>query len=377
MASIGMPDWTRMHDSNDLSEFRPGVLGIARVRFSFPARTRFPSLPVVAPNDYGLIFPLEGEAYATAAEIAVACWQGATIELLDAVIVPWLDNTCRPFMLVIKDLHRRRDQSPKGSLPNEMFKQLGNSIYGKLGQGIRGTTVYDTRTDERRTIGPCVITNAFLASYVSGSIRALISELLAGMPDHRTVVSVTTDALITNAEIDEIDTGGQVAAFLAEVKRQLTADPTLLEPKFEVLQLLPWRTRGVATLKYSNGAKPKLARGGMREPSRMSLGDANDWFARRMLLRQPGDAWSSHDPLPFPLAHRTNADHVFRENSRRVNFEYDMKRRPINAQPRYVSMPGDPDLIVQHLSFETSPWRSVEEFIEARECFDKWRQKSS
>ena len=181
MASMGMPDWTGMHDSNDPSEFRPGVLGIARARFSFPDWTRFPSLPVVAPNEYGLIYPLEGEAYATASEIAVARRQGAAIDILDGVIVPWCDDGCRPFMLVIKDLQCRRDQHPKGSLPNEMFKQLANSIYGKLGQGIKGTSVYNTRTDGRSTIGPCEITNAFLAGYISGLIRALISELLAGI----------------------------------------------------------------------------------------------------------------------------------------------------------------------------------------------------
>jgi len=377
MASIGMPDWTRMHDGNDLSEFRPGVLGISRVSFRFPNETRFPSLPVVAPNDYGLIYPLEGEAYVTASEIAVARRQGATIDILDGVIVPWCDDGCRPFMLVIDELQRRRNQHPKGSLSNEMFKQLANAIYGKLGQGIKGTSVYNTRTDGRSTIGPCEITNVFLACYISGLIRALISELLAGIASDRTVVSVTTDAFITNAEIGEIDTGGQVATFLAEVKGHLTGDATLLETKFKARQLLPWRTRGVATLKYGNGAKPKLARGGMREPSRMSLDDANDWFVQKMLLRQPGDAWSSHDPLPFPFAHRTNADHVFQENSRRINFEYDMKRRPIDPVPRDVTIPGDPNLILQHLSLKTIPWRSVEEFTKARECFEKWRQKTS
>src|SRR5712691_9058630 len=89
MASIKMPDWASMYDSTDLAQFGVGVLGIARVSFRFPTGTRFPSLPVVAPDSYGLIFPLEGEAYATAAEIAVARWQGAEIEILDGVIVPW------------------------------------------------------------------------------------------------------------------------------------------------------------------------------------------------------------------------------------------------------------------------------------------------
>jgi hypothetical protein len=375
MASMGMPNWTGMQDSNDPSEFRPGGMGMARVRFSFPVGTRFPSLPVVAPDDYGLIYPLGGEAYATASEIAVARRQGAAIEILDGLIVPWRNDGPPPFMLVIDELRRRRDQHANGSLLNEMFKQLANSIYGKLGQGIKGTSVYNTRTDGRSTIGPCEITNAFLAGYVSGLIRALISELLAGIPSNRAVVSVTTDAFITNAETCELSASGPVATLLSGVKRDLTGDPTLLETKFEARQLLPWRTRGVATLKAIDGAKPKLARGGMREPKNLSLIEANDWFVQRMLLRRPGDKWSSRDPLPFPTAHRANSDHVFREVSRKVNFEFDMKRRPIDPVPRYVSVPGSRDLIVQHIAFETAPWRTVAEFIETRQRFDQWRLK--
>jgi hypothetical protein len=87
----------------------------ARVSFRFPTGTRFPSLPVVGPDDYGLVYPREGEAYATAAEIAVARRQGAEIKILEGVIVPGRDDGCRPFMLVIKDLQRPRDQHPKGS----------------------------------------------------------------------------------------------------------------------------------------------------------------------------------------------------------------------------------------------------------------------
>jgi hypothetical protein len=378
MASIKTPDWVGMYDCTDPAEFAAGALGIARARFRFPNDTRFPSLSVVALNDYGLIFPLEGEAFATASEIAVAVRQGAEIEILDGVITPWRDDGCRPFMVVIHELQRRRNQHPKGTLQNEMLKQLVNSIYGKLGQGIKGTSVYDTRTDGRSIITPCAITNAFLAGYVSGLIRALIGELLAGIPSGRAVISVTTDAFITNAEISELDMRGPVATLLSRIKQGLTGDPALLETKFEARQLLPWRTRGIATLMKSNdSSKPKLARGGMREPGRMSLDDANVWFAQRMLYRQPNDKWSSRDPLPFPAAHRTNADLVFQEISRKANFEFDMKRRPTNPMPRYVSVPGDPGQIVQHLAFETTPWRTVDEFTKARQLFDEWRLKKS
>jgi hypothetical protein len=52
-----------------------------------------------------------------------------------------------------------------------------------------------------------------------------------------------------------------------------------------------------------------------------------------------------------------------------------MKRRPIDPIPRYVSFRDDPDPIVQHLAFETVPWRSVTEFTRERERFDQWRLK--
>src|SRR5262249_1008146 len=116
------------------------------------------------------------------------------------------------------------------------------------------------------------------------------------------------DGFITNADLHEIDVTGPVAKHLGAVRRDLTGDAVLLERKYEAAQLLPWRTRGIATLESC--ISPKLAKGGMREPSRMSPADTNNWFVRSMLLRQPGDEWSSFDPLPFPMAHRTNADHV-------------------------------------------------------------------
>jgi hypothetical protein len=147
---------------------------------------------------------------------------------------------------------------------------------------------------------------------------------------------------MTDADLGEIDMSGPVAPFLAGVMQQLSGDPTLLETKYEAHQLLPWRTRGVATLKPISGTKPKLARGGMRERGGLSSDEANAWFVHKMLLRQPGDKWSMLGPLPFPEAHRTNADHVFKRYSRNVNFEYDMKRRPLDPVARSVRVPDEP-----------------------------------
>lgn len=53
-------------------------MGFAYVAFKFPDNTRFPCLPVRS-EQYGLRFPLEGDAYVTAPEIELALSIGATL----------------------------------------------------------------------------------------------------------------------------------------------------------------------------------------------------------------------------------------------------------------------------------------------------------
>jgi len=150
LASLRIPDYDNARTTTDLADFRPDQLGFARVNFSFPPETtRFLCLPVVASDERGLVYPLSGEAYVTAPEIALARHMGAEITVLDGVVIPWIEDSPQPFELVIGELSRRRAKHPKGTLQNEMFKQLGNSLYGKLGQGIKGTTSYNTRDDRR------------------------------------------------------------------------------------------------------------------------------------------------------------------------------------------------------------------------------------
>ena len=410
---------------------------------------------MVASDERGLVYPLSGEAYVTAPEIALAFHMGAEITVLDGVIIPWIEDSPRPFELVIRDLQKRRKEHQPRTLQNEMFKQLGNSLYGKLGQGIKGTTSYNTRDDKRIEIGPSQITNPYLAAHVTGLIRALVSELIASIPQW-TVVSVTTDGFITNAPLCDIGKDGPVASYLTEVRSRLTETPMtqhlydtdrgLLEIKYEAARLLPWRTRGVATLTREwnfgaiahvssqrprprpgtcpfsdfcpvscpcpllrttpaslcfvpqpapttqavktgagsngpadpkNGPKPKLARGGMREPA--GTKDANAWFVRTALTREPGQKYASKEPLPFPVAHRKNADHRFRDTERAVNFEYDFKRQPVEPVLKFLTIPSlgsdeDPR-ILQHLSLNTIPWRTVAEFNATRDLFEQWRHK--
>src|SRR6516162_119716 len=115
----------------------------------------------------------------------------------------------------------------------------------------------------------------------------------------------------------------------------------------------------------------------MREPQ--GTKDANAWFVRTALTREPGQKYTSREPLPFPVAHRNSADHRFRSTERAVNFEYDFKRQLVTPVPKVVSVPpigeSEDPLIVQHLCCNTIPWRTVAEFNAARDLFEEWRHK--
>jgi hypothetical protein len=142
---------------------------------------------------------------------------------------------------------------------------VGQISFGDLGQNYSGGNTYNTRDDKRIEIGPSQITNPYLAAHVTGLIRALVSELIASIPQW-TVVSVTTDGFITNAPLCDIGKDGPVASYLIEVRSRLTETPLtqalydtdrgLLEIKYEATRLLPWRTRGVATLSPSPSPGP-------------------------------------------------------------------------------------------------------------------------
>ena len=94
---------------------------------------------------YGLFYPLYGQTFCTGIELELAMRMGCRrLKLLDVRYFPFLRHEdCRP-VLPFADhlgmLNRVRATHPKGSLPNMLYKEMANSLYGKLAQGIRERT---------------------------------------------------------------------------------------------------------------------------------------------------------------------------------------------------------------------------------------------
>ena len=203
-------DYAASFETKDLSHFLAGAMGFARIEFEFPNSIRYPSLPVHS-DVRGLLFPLRGVSYATAPEIELALCQGATIKIHHGVVFPWKDpNGTRIFLRFVREIRRLRARYSKKSIFEQTAKLLGNSVYGKTAQGLKGKNAFDTRTMASQAVPTSSVTNAPMAAMATGFVRAVVSEMLHRLPPHRTAYSVTTDGILTDASPEEIDLGGPV-----------------------------------------------------------------------------------------------------------------------------------------------------------------------
>ncbi|MBO2568136.1 hypothetical protein I6M39_03855 [Shewanella algae] len=211
MVDLHPLDYEKAFMSRNVDDFCGHICGFARVRYSFPDDTRFPCLPVHH-ELYGLYFPLSGETYATAPEIEVARNMGATLDILQGVIIPWLSDSQSLFLSFVQMIRHKRSIYPKKSFEESMWKEIGNSLYGKTAQGLREKTAFELASGLGKDIPRSAITNPYFAAHTTGFVRAVISELLASVPTNRVVVSVTTDGFLTDAPIKEISLTGAMCS---------------------------------------------------------------------------------------------------------------------------------------------------------------------
>lgn len=154
---------------------------------------------------------------------------GAVLGVERGVLVPWRDER-RPFHRFTEIINDIRKKHPKGSVYERAAKEIGNTLYGKVAQGINllkspdgagkagghGKRVFDSRKGEMTTLPPSSISNAALAAFTTGLGRAYLSELLAAVPPEKAIYTATTDGLLTESTLTELEDTGPLATMTLE-----------------------------------------------------------------------------------------------------------------------------------------------------------------
>ncbi|EFC1714035.1 hypothetical protein [Escherichia coli] len=369
LLDILTPDYGNIRLSKNPDDYCGHVMGFALVTFRFPESVPYPSLPVRT-DQYGLFFPLSGESWATAPEIELALSLGAEMTIHNGIIVPWICDTSphnsestSVFLPFVQQVRENRNRHIKGSLEEKFWKEIGNSLYGKLAQGLRAKTAFDTARGLNRSLPPSSVTQPFFAAHVTGFIRAVVGELMNALPSDSSVVSVTTDGFLTNCPLNKINMSGPLSSRFQSLCDIVDPGSSMLTCKHEVSQLIAMKTRGQLTYKAIQGKPVVHARAGVKPPADIPRSDYNDYMVDLYLNRLPGQTLSRSTLISTREMWLSESDLVSREQDIRLNLEFDFKRQPVR-----------PAMNEGHLLMFSRPWDNMEEALQQRSLFDDWRQ---
>ncbi|MBB0388639.1 hypothetical protein G7M29_10290 [Escherichia coli] len=369
LLDILTPDYGNIRLSKNPDDYCGHVMGFALVTFRFPESVPYPSLPVRT-DQYGLFFPLSGESWATAPEIELALSLGAEMTIHNGIIVPWICDTSphnsestSVFLPFVQQVRENRNRHIKGSLEEKFWKEIGNSLYGKLAQGLRAKTAFDTARGLNRSLPPSSVTQPFFAAHVTGFIRAVVGELMNALPSDSSVVSVTTDGFLTNCPLNKINMSGPLSSRFQSLCDIVDPGSSMLTCKHEVSQLIAMKTRGQLTYRAIQGKPVVHARAGVKPPADIPRSDYNDYMVDLYLNRLPGQTLSRSTLISTREMWLSESDLVSREQDIRLNLEFDFKRQPVR-----------PAMNEGHLLMSSRPWDNMEEALQQRSLFDDWRQ---
>jgi hypothetical protein len=382
LATIGMPQWEASYNKCDLEGITYTTLGVAHVKFKFPSGTRFPCLPVR--TDFGLNFPLEGVTYAGWPEILLAQQEGAEIHILSGFVVPQ-DFSVRPFAEFSRKVQRLRDKYKKvmrlhendkekkerAYLWEQFWKELGDSLYGKICQGLRERTVFSTRGKEYVRLPNSRITNPILASYITSFIRACLGEALCAIPDDVIVSNATTDGILSDLPESEIENivCGPCCQIFADARELLGEGRQVLVIKRRSKQIVGWRVRGQLATDYLDWEDdPIIAKAGIK-PLSLDKREQCCEIIDLLINRTYDTKLPMHRLSSIMEIQMKDSDLVGVETEKRVVMDWDWKRKP---KPGY----HDRELRgVPLIYFETEPWGTVDEFIARREAWHAWSSR--
>lgn len=352
--------------------------------------------------DGTIVYPMEythGQTvWVAAPELFVAVAMGAEVWADTIITLPVLMTTdgqpSRSLRRVSEFFVAARKQAasaygPK-SLPALAAKEAGNSVYGRLAQGVSLNSQWNAWESEREVLPPSRITSPYHAAMTTSLVRALVAATTAEIVDAGGYVeSITTDGFISAVDEQALNASvaGGIAAIMSEARVAAFDEQTgapVWEAKGAQELLLNLCTRANVAPRHSvqlaGWAEPLngvLAAGSYKSveghPSK-SAGLRAEFLGR--VLGASGAAAGLPNRLkePTPLANltrTTNREDFHMDGVEKVlPLRYDGKRRPL------ISTMEDVTVEIEGVEYElvyvrTAPWQTLEEYDKAKAAMAK------
>lgn len=255
------------------------------VDFEFPKNTKYPCIACVI-EEGTQIYPLNGQdVIITSLDYIAAIRLKAKIVIKQVYYTPFkgfrkiyddlkrvqkkkFDITYeKPFNDCIKEIQGTRGLYQKGTINNILWKEIGNSIYGLVVQGINEKKKFDARTGDMKRIEGSNLANPLIASWITSFARSVIGELLYCVDKLDGVaVSVTTDGFITDVEDLELKINSKSLLKYGSLYyeyRKVRGFTDILEVKKSGVGVISWCTRGQLSVEAGILAATGFQRGGL------------------------------------------------------------------------------------------------------------------
>jgi hypothetical protein len=382
LAALSWPDWSSARYTKSLDELAvvDAAMTFGQVKFRFPPDAKFPCLPVRARNNHGLIYPLEGEAWCCGPELVVARDMGAAIEVVHGWRVDWWPGERNPFASFSQVIAegRKAANASGNDLLELLFKLLGNTLYGKVSQGVSSKRpiaddveehrIFDSDAGEMADLPPSSITCPAFAAWITSLVRATMSEALHRLPSTAIALQATTDGILFVGSESDIDTSGPVAQAFKRARALVTGDPnsSIWDVKHRLSRVIILKVRGMISVVPEDWPEPiHLAKAGARLPEDLETEVEQTRYAEKLYReRDYNTTFEQRRFTPLSEQHLKECDLISTIVRVRLSWEYDFKNAPV-----------EPVADVEGLvCFGTRPWPTLDEFERRRSDFEDWRR---
>lgn len=381
LSAISWPDWTSARYTKLLVDLAviDQAMTFSLVEFKFPPAAKFPCLPVRSRHKHGLIYPLEGEAWACGPELVAAQTMGAVITVREGYRIDWIPGRGHPFADYSQRIAKGRAEAEAAGddLMGLAFKLLGNVLYGKASQGVSSQRpladdvedhrVFNAAIGEMVDLPPSSITCSAFAAYSTSLVRALLFETLHRLPSSSIALMATTDGILFCGDESDIDVTGPIAQAFKRARARVTGeqDPKIWDVKFTLPRVLCFKTRGAISIVPADWTgKVHLAKAGAHFPDHLTSDVEQSRYAEQLYRSRDYDTQYTRKNLtPLSKQHELGCDVTEEIVNVQLSWEFDWKNKPIEP---VVDSEG-------LISFGTRPWPTIQVFEEHRKNFDEWR----
>ena len=377
MAVIRDPVWDqspkRIFNNHEFLEGDVAVtdLGAGFVSWTYPPSARRSAVAVDAGDDAGLVCVLEGENVPVMPiEIWALLKTGAKVWTEHYVLLRQKES--RAFGEISAFTTKRRNLFPKGSPKNTLWKLMGNSLYGKTAQGLKGYKAWSLQERQLEALPLSKIASPLTAATTTAIIRTMLT-----LATHQIealgykVISRTTDGFITNfpqSKMEELDLFG-MRDVMKEARRFVTGEevPAIWEPKHLMTGPILNITTRTNIAPYDRDGV--LAKGGLKPTDYMRR--RGDEYIRRRLYEtyfrcmKEKPLARTIDELPSGKDYQKYgclmAD---KKSTTRKMWRYDNKHRITDIETVKTTIRSRE---YTHFKAETSDWHTVDEFKACRD----------